>query len=44
MINAWHDRNITVGEEWKNALNIHLGAAKTILLLISSDFLASDYC
>lgn len=44
VIKAWHDRAITAGEEWKNAIDNHLESANIILLLISSDFLASDYC
>jgi TIR domain len=44
VIKAWHDRDITAGEEWKDAIDNHLESANIILLLISSDFLASDYC
>jgi hypothetical protein len=44
LITTWHDREITAGEEWKNAINSHLESANIILLLISSDFMASDYC
>jgi TIR domain len=44
MIITWHDRDITAGEEWKNAIDSHLESANIILLLISSDFLDSDYC
>jgi CHASE2 domain-containing sensor protein len=44
VIKAWHDRNITAGEEWRSAIDSHLESAKIILLLISADFLASDYC
>jgi CHASE2 domain-containing sensor protein len=44
VIKAWHDRNITAGEEWKSAIDSHLESAKIILLLISADFLDSDYC
>jgi TIR domain len=44
IIKAWHDRNITAGEEWKSAINANLESAEIILLLISADFLASDYC
>jgi hypothetical protein len=43
-IKAWHDRKITAGEEWKRSIDNHLESAKIILLLISADFLASDYC
>jgi hypothetical protein len=44
VIKAWHDRDITAGEEWKNAIDSHLESANIILLMISADFLASDYC
>ncbi len=43
-ITAWHDRQITAGTEWKGQINRHLETAKIILLLVSADFLASDYC
>ncbi len=44
LISAWHDRKISAGEEWKGMIDEHLNSAKIILLLISSDFLASKYC
>jgi tetratricopeptide (TPR) repeat protein len=44
VIAAWHDRCITAGDEWKSQIDDHLRSAQIILLLISSDFLASDYC
>jgi hypothetical protein len=44
VIQAWYDRKITAGEEWKNEIDSHLESANIILLLISADFLASDYC
>ncbi len=44
VISAWHDRKISAGEEWKGEIDEHLDKAHVILLLISSDFLASDYC
>jgi hypothetical protein len=44
VIKGWHDRRITAGEEWKNAIDEHLESANIILLLISADFMASDYC
>ncbi len=43
-IESWHDRQITAGEEWRSAIDTHLKSAQIILLLISSDFLASEYC
>ena len=44
LISGWHDREITAGTKWKGQIDDHLKAARIILLLISSDFLASDYC
>jgi hypothetical protein len=44
VITGWHDRRIGAGKEWKGQIDAHLNSAAVILLLISSDFLASDYC
>jgi TIR domain len=44
IIQAWHDREITAGQAWKDMIDQHLEAAELILLLISPDFLHSDYC
>lgn len=43
LIDTWHDRNISPGEDWRKAISAHLEEADIILLLLSSDFLASDY-
>lgn len=43
-ISVWHDRRIGVGQELHTEIDQHLQKADVILLLISSDFLASDYC
>ena len=43
-IAAWHDRKITAGAEWKTSIDHHVDAADIILLLVSSSFIASDYC
>src|SRR5260370_744302 len=40
----WHDREILPGEKWEQAIDKHLNSAHLILLLISPDFMASDYC
>src|SRR6185312_5999800 len=42
-ITVWSDVNLNAGEEWQRALHRHLESADIILLLISSDFMASDY-
>lgn len=44
VIQQWHDRQILAGTEWKGQIDHHLETAQIILLLLSSDFLASDYC
>ncbi|WP_437538502.1 SIR2 family protein [Sorangium sp. So ce726] len=44
VIRGWHDGEIGAGEERDTALAEHLETAKVILLLISADFLASDFC
>ncbi|MGH8546749.1 MAG: toll/interleukin-1 receptor domain-containing protein [Gammaproteobacteria bacterium] len=44
VITGWHDRKIGAGKEWESEIDHHLDTADVILLLISSDFLASEYC
>jgi TIR domain/Bacterial TniB protein len=44
LITQWYDRDISVGTEWAKQIDQHLNTAHIILLLISSDFLASTYC
>src|SRR5689334_11452153 len=44
VISEWYDRKISPGEEWKSQIDEHLEIANIILLLISPDFIASDYC
>ena len=44
VISAWYDRDLTAGTEWAGQIDKHLESAQVILLLISADFLASDYC
>jgi hypothetical protein len=44
VISEWHDRKITAGTEWKGQIDHHLNMAAVILLLVSPDFVASDYC
>jgi hypothetical protein len=44
LIENWHDRKIGAGNDWQGTIDANLEAADVILLLVSSDFLASDYC
>ena len=44
VITTWHDRRIAPGEELHGLIDEHLNAADIVLLLVSADFLDSDYC
>jgi len=44
LITLWADTDIRAGEEWEKEIHSHLNTAQIILLLISPDFLASEYC
>jgi cellulose biosynthesis protein BcsQ len=43
IIESWTDRLIPAGGEWKEGISARLEEADLILLLVSSDYLASDY-
>ena len=43
LIDIWHDRDISAGDEWDRQIKEHLNTAQIILLLRSSDFLNSQY-
>lgn len=43
LIDVWHDRRIVPGIEWDKEIQKELAKADIILLLISSDFIFSDY-
>lgn len=44
MVASWHDRRITPGADWSDEIDSRLESSQLILLLVSSSFLASDYC
>jgi hypothetical protein len=44
VIKSWSDRNIPAGSEWEKQILKNLQRAQIILLLVSADFNASDYC
>ncbi|MCI0610940.1 MAG: TIR domain-containing protein [Anaerolineae bacterium] len=44
VISTRHDRKIESGDEWKTQIDSRLEQATIILLLISADFIDSDYC
>lgn len=44
VIETWHDRRIAAGQELHAHISSHVENDDIILLLVSPDFLASDYC
>jgi len=44
LIETWCDRRISPGSEFASEIDAHLTTADIVLLLISPDFLNSDYC
>lgn len=44
LIISWSDREIAPGTEWKKEIDAQLSTADLILLLISSNFMDSEYC
>ena len=43
LIVNWHDREMTAGTEWQGQIDQYLNSADVILLMVSSDFIASNY-
>lgn len=43
-IQSWSDYDILAGTETQKIIDDHLGTADLVLLLISADFIDSDYC
>ncbi len=44
MIALWHDRRIEPGANFDSCIESNLKTAQIVLLLVSADFLNSDYC
>jgi hypothetical protein len=42
-ISYWDDRKIKAGEDWREEIRNQLNAARAALLLVSADFLASEF-
>jgi uncharacterized membrane protein HdeD (DUF308 family) len=43
LIEWWHDRKILPSSEWEDDIDRHLRSAEIILLLVTPDFMASEY-
>jgi len=44
LISVWYDRIIEAGSQWERVLDTNLESSDIIVLLVSADFIASDYC
>lgn len=44
LVTTWADTDISPGANWEQEISKHINTAQIILLLVSRDFLASDYC
>jgi hypothetical protein len=44
MIELWYDQEICAGDDWKKEISENLERADIVLLLVSANFIASDYC
>lgn len=44
MVETWHDRQIKPGEEFSTIISKNIDTSDIIILLISIDFINSDYC
>jgi hypothetical protein len=43
-IEAWSDRNINAGDDWRSQISENLDQADVIVFLVSENFMASEYC
>jgi len=43
-VHVWHDRLIAPGRNWAKEIDDNINLANVVLLLVSADFLASEYC
>lgn len=43
LIRAWHDGELTGGQDWQQEIEAHMREAHVILLLVSIDFLGSQF-
>ena len=44
LLRTWSFRDIDAGDDWRQRIDVQLETAHIILLLVSADFIASDYC
>lgn len=44
LVEEWHDRMLTAGQDWESQIHANLDQSHIIVLLVSPDFMASSYC
>jgi hypothetical protein len=44
IVRIWHDGRIPAGDNWASNIDEHLNSADIVVLLVSPDFLSSDFC
>jgi len=44
LVRTWYDRELKPGADWDREIQEHLEQSDIVVLLISADFLATDYC
>lgn len=44
VIADWHDRKIIPGQDWAGVIDQNMESADIVVLLVSADFVASNYC
>ncbi len=43
LVDRWDDTRIEAGDEWRKEIRQALDAARVVVLLVSADFMASDF-
>ena len=43
LIDVWNDTRLVAGDDWKHEVDLALASAAAAVLLVSADFLASDF-
>jgi len=44
LITVWHDQKIEAGDKWEQTISKNLQEADIVILLVSIDFINSEYC
>lgn len=44
LVSTWDDREILAGDDWEDTIDDRLNQADVVLLFVTAQFIASDYC